>query len=115
MSDIFTAALDRLTRVAGVRGAMIVDLEAGIPVAEELADGVAGPAVAALTASLFSRTAHAAAMAGFGEVDTIQLEAEEGHVVIAAAGEMIVVVVAEPGAQLGMVRLEAHRTAEAAV
>ncbi|MBI4409399.1 MAG: roadblock/LC7 domain-containing protein [Gemmatimonadetes bacterium] len=111
MSDVLSVALSRLSRVDGVRGALIVDAQAGVPVVSELADGVAEPAVAALAASLFRRTAKAAGAAAFGGLETLQLEAEAGHVVMAGAGELVVVVVAEADAQLGLIRLEAQRAA----
>jgi predicted regulator of Ras-like GTPase activity (Roadblock/LC7/MglB family) len=113
MSDIFNEALDRLSRVPGVRGAMIVETDAGVPVLSELAEGVEGGAVAALASSLFRRTNKAAQTASFGNVRTLQLEADVGHVIVANGGELLVVIVAEKNAQLGQVRLEAHRTAQA--
>ena len=113
MSDIYTEAVDRISRVPGVRGALIVETDAGVPVLAELAEGIDGTAVAALAASLFRRTGKAAQASAFGNLRTLQLEAEGGHVIVANGGELLVVVVAEKGAQLGMVRLEAHRAAEA--
>lgn len=113
MSDVYQEALERLSRVPGVRGALIVESDAGVPVIAELAEGVEGKALAALAASLFKRTTRAADTAAFGRLRTLQLEAEAGHVVVANGGELLVVVVAEKDAQLGMVRLEAHRAAEA--
>jgi predicted regulator of Ras-like GTPase activity (Roadblock/LC7/MglB family) len=112
MSDVYSEAVERLSRVAGVRGAMLVDAEAGLPVTAELAEGVSGTAVSALAASLFRRTAQASGSAGFGKLVTMQLEADEGHVIAVDAGELIIVVIAARDAQLGLVRLEAHRAAE---
>jgi predicted regulator of Ras-like GTPase activity (Roadblock/LC7/MglB family) len=112
MSDPFRTSVERLSRVTGVRGALVVDLEAGIPVSAELSEDVPGTAVAALAANLYRRTNAAAAAAGFGVARTLQLEAAGGHVLVVGAGELVVVVVTEPGAQLGLVRLEAHRAAE---
>jgi predicted regulator of Ras-like GTPase activity (Roadblock/LC7/MglB family) len=113
MSDLLAQAADRLSRVSGVRGAMVVETEAGVPVVAELREGVEGAAVAALASSLFRRTDQAARTAEFGRVGTLQLEAEAGHVIVANAGDLLVVVIAERGAQLGLVRLEAHQAAEA--
>jgi predicted regulator of Ras-like GTPase activity (Roadblock/LC7/MglB family) len=112
MSDVYSEAVERLSRVAGVRGALLVDSEAGVPVMAELAEGVSGSAVAALASSLFRRTAQASSSAGFGALATLQLEADDGHVVAVDAGELIIVVIAARDAQLGLVRLEAHRAAE---
>jgi predicted regulator of Ras-like GTPase activity (Roadblock/LC7/MglB family) len=113
VSDLFRDILERASHVSGVRGAMIVESEAGVPVMAELTEGVDGGAAAALASSLFRRTKRAAQTAEFGELRTLQLEAEAGHVIVAEAGELLIVIVAEKNAQLGMVRLEAHRAAEA--
>jgi predicted regulator of Ras-like GTPase activity (Roadblock/LC7/MglB family) len=112
-NDIFQAALVRLSRVPGVRGALIVDADAGVPVVAELAADVDGGALAALAASLFKRTGRAVGTAAFGKLATLQLEAEHGHVIAGDAGDLIIVAIAESRAQLGLVRLEVHRTAEA--
>lgn len=115
MSDPYRTSVERLSRVTGVRGALVVEIEAGVPVSAELAEDVSGQAVAALAAGLYRRTNTAAAGAGFGPARTLQLETTEGHVIMVGAGDLMVVVVAERGAQLGLVRLEAHRAAEALV
>lgn len=112
MSISFEAALERLSRVPGVRGALIVDGEAGLPVVAELSAEVDGAPLAALAASVFRRTSRAADSAGFGQLSTLQLEAEGGHVVMAGAGELMVVAVADRAAQIGLVRLEVYRAAE---
>jgi predicted regulator of Ras-like GTPase activity (Roadblock/LC7/MglB family) len=113
MSDIFSEAVDRLSRVPGVRGALIVETDAGVPIIAELAEGIPGDVVAALASSLFRRTNKAAQTASFGNLRTLQLEAEVGHVIVANGGDLLIVVIAEKNAQLGQVRLEAHRAAEA--
>lgn len=113
MSDVYRDSVDRLTRVSGVRGALVVEADAGVPVIAELAEDVAETAVAALAASLFRRSSAACRAAGFGGVRTLQLEAAGGHVIVVGSGDVVVVVVTEPQAQLGLVRLEALRAAEA--
>lgn len=113
MNELYTSVVERLSRVVGVRGALLVETDAAVPVVAELIEGVHGPAVAALAASLFRRTARASETAEFGRLSILQLEAEGGHVVVVDAGELILVVIAEPDAQLGLVRLEAQRAAGA--
>jgi hypothetical protein len=49
------AALEPITRVRGVRGAMIVSATEGILVAEDVMEGVDAQAVAALAAGLAAR------------------------------------------------------------
>ena len=112
MNEHYSAAVERVSRVAGVRGALLVESEAGVPVISELRENVNETAVAALAASLFRRMAAASETAEFGRLNTVQLEADGGHVVAVDAGELILVVVTDRDAQLGMVRYEAHRAAE---
>jgi predicted regulator of Ras-like GTPase activity (Roadblock/LC7/MglB family) len=104
--------IHRLSHVPGIRGALIVEADAGVPVVAELAEGVNGTAIAALASSLYRRTANAAAAAEFGELATMQLDAAEGHIIAAGRGDLLVVLVADPEAQLGLIRFEAQRAAE---
>jgi uncharacterized protein len=112
MNNPFSKAVERLSRVPGVLGALVVERAAAVPVMAELSEGVNGTAVAALAASLFRRTAQASESAQFGRLGTLYLEADDGHVVAVDAGDLILVVVAARDAQLGMVRLEAHKAAD---
>lgn len=113
MIDQYREAVTRLSRVPGVSGALVVEREAGLPVVEELKPDVSGTAVAALAAALFQRTQQASETAGYGELKLLQLHAEEGQVLIAGAGELVVVALVEDDAQVGRVRLEAQRAARA--
>jgi uncharacterized protein len=113
MRKNFEDVLDRLTRVAGVRGAMLVDAQAGVPIVAEMAEGVSGPAVAAMAASLVKRASKASQSAKFGALKTIQLEGAEGHVLVANHGDIIAVAVTRADAQLGLVRVEIRNAVEA--
>jgi predicted regulator of Ras-like GTPase activity (Roadblock/LC7/MglB family) len=110
--EVFATVLDRVSRVPGVRGVLVVDAQAGVPVVAEVEDGVADSAVAALATALFRRAARAAEGSEFGHLDALQLEAEGGHVVVAGAGELLLVAVAAGDAQLGLLRLEVQRAVE---
>jgi predicted regulator of Ras-like GTPase activity (Roadblock/LC7/MglB family) len=112
MTDVLLARAQDLTRIPGVRGAMIVDAEAGVAVASDLADGVGEGALAALADSLFRRAAEAALATGQGRLRALLLEAEGGHLVVVGAGPLRVVVLADRTAQLGLVRVQAARVAE---
>jgi predicted regulator of Ras-like GTPase activity (Roadblock/LC7/MglB family) len=106
-------ALDLITRVRGVRGAMLVSGEDGIIVAEQLMEGIKGPAVAALAASVTSRLRRAMEAAGVGASLFWHLQAEQGALlVVPTAGGILVVAVAEPDVNVGLVRLELLRAAE---
>lgn len=106
-------ALDMITRVRGVRGAMLVSADDGLVVAEQLMEGIKGPAVAALAASLAGRLRRAMEAAGVGTSVFWHLQAEKGAlVVVLGAAGILVVAVAEPDVNIGLVRLELLRAAE---
>ncbi len=108
-------ALDLITRVRGVRGAMLVSGDDGLVVAEQLMEGIKGPAVAALAASLAQRLQRAMEAAGLGASQFWHLQAEQGALlVVPAPSSILVVAVAEPDVNVGLVRLELLRAAEVA-
>ncbi len=111
MNGVVERALIMLTRIDGVRGAMVVDTEAGVPVLSKLATGVPETALAAMSGLLFSQTVEASRSAGFGRLGVLQLQADRGHMVLAGAGPLLVVVLAEQDARLGLIRVQAARAA----
>jgi predicted regulator of Ras-like GTPase activity (Roadblock/LC7/MglB family) len=101
------AALDRVTRVPGVRGALIASTADGLVVAEQLMDGIDGRAAAALTGSLVARLTRTAAGAGFAAPVFLQLRGEDGSILAAPAPqELVLVAVVGPDANVGLARLE---------
>ena len=112
-------ALDMITRVRGVRGAMLVSAEDGLVVAEQLMEGIKGGAVAALAASLAGRLRRAMEAAGTGASVFWHLQAEQGALLVVpsgdAAGNVLVVAVTETDVNIGLVRFELLRAAEAMV
>lgn len=110
----FARALDLVTRVRGVRGAMLVAGDDGLVVAEQLMEGIRGTAVAALAASLATRLRRAMEAAGLGAGVFWHLQGERGALlVVPAASGVLLVAVAEPDVNVGLVRLELLRAAEA--
>ncbi len=77
--------LDALTRLRGIRGAMVVSVEDGLVVAESLMAGIKGAALAALAANLASRTSELADRSGVGTPRFLHLQAEEGALLVAPA------------------------------
>jgi predicted regulator of Ras-like GTPase activity (Roadblock/LC7/MglB family) len=115
MTPAFKQILDLITRVRGVRGAMLVSGDDGLVVAEQLMEGIKGTAVAALAASLAGRLRRAMEAAGIGASVFWHLQAEHGALlVVPAASGILVVAVTEPDVNVGLVRLELLRAAEAA-
>ena len=101
------ATLDRITRIPGVRGALIASTGDGLVVAEQLMDGIDGRAAAALTGSLIARLARTVEGAGVRPPVFLHLRGEEGSI-LAAPGpdELVLVAVVGPDANLGLARLE---------
>jgi len=110
----FGHALDHVTRVRGVRGAMVVAGDDGLVVAEQLMEGIRGSAVAALAASLAQRLRKAMEAAGVATSLFWHLQCEQGALlVVPAASGVLLVAVAAPDVNIGLVRLELLRAAEA--
>src|SRR5262249_9818958 len=99
--------LDRVTRVPGVLGALLVAGADGLVVAEQLMDGVDGKAAAALAGSLVGRLVRTAQQAGHQRPSFMQLRAESGSLLAAPSrAHLVLVAVVSPEANLGLARLE---------
>jgi predicted regulator of Ras-like GTPase activity (Roadblock/LC7/MglB family) len=94
---------------------MLVSTEDGLVIAEQLMEGIKGGAVAALAASLAGRLRRAMEAAGTGTSVFWHLQAEQGALLVVPGNEgaVLVVAVAEPDVNIGLVRLELLRAAEA--
>lgn len=109
----FETALELVTRVPGVRGAMLVSAADGVVVAEALMDEMKGSAVAALAASLASRLRRAVEGAGRGAPRFMHLTATGGTLFAAPHGEeLLLVAVAERTVNSGLARIEMLRALE---
>src|SRR2546425_10922815 len=103
-----------LTGVCGERGAMLVSMGEGVVVAEPLMEGIKGPAVAALAASLANRLRKAMEAAGVGTSVFWHLQCEQGALlVVPAVSGVLLVAVTAADVNIGLVRLELLRAAEA--
>jgi predicted regulator of Ras-like GTPase activity (Roadblock/LC7/MglB family) len=105
----FADILDGLTRQRGVTAALVVSERDGIVVESNLQIGQSGDRVAALAASLYRKARLSARAAGMGAVSFMQLEAPGGRICAVGGGELVLVVVAEPGVNVGLVRVELLR------
>lgn len=101
-----SATLATLTRIPGVRGALIVSRDDGLIVADALMEGINGAAVAALAASLVGRMRGLTTALGQPEPVLIYL-AGSGGALLAAPGAngLLVVAVAAPDVNAGELRL----------
>jgi len=101
------AALDRVTRVPGVRGALVASTADGLVVAEQLMDGIDGRAAAALTGNLVARLRRATGGAGHRPPAFVHLRGEAGSILAATGAEdLVLVAVVGPDANIGLARLE---------
>ena len=114
MSDRHLRALDRLSRVRGVKGSMYVAADDGLAVAQLLMEDVNGKALAAFAASLARKVSGAAAATGAGRVRFVQMQSEGGVLLLAhGPRDLLVAVVADTGVNVGLARLEMMRALEA--
>ncbi len=114
MSMRFRGILDTITRVRGVRGAMIVGYQDGLVISDSLMEDVRGNALAALTSSLTRHVANATSASGAGAPQFLHVQAAHGALLAVVAGmDILVVAIADPSVNVGLVRLELIRAAEA--
>lgn len=112
MSTPFTPVLDTLMRLKGVQSALVVAADDGIAIESNLQIGQDGSRVAALAASLYRKARKSASAAGFGGTGFMQLEAEQGRLCLLGGDQVVLVVVALRGANVGLIRMEMLRAAE---
>ena len=98
--------LDEVTRVPGVRSALLVSLDDGLVVAEVSLDGQHGDAAAALAGQLVKRLAALPRTLGHPPLTLVLLQAERGQIFAAPGGEgLALVAVTENDVNIGEVRL----------
>lgn len=113
MTVTYAALLESLTRLRGIRGAMVVANEDGLVVAESLMGGVRGTALAAMAANLATRVQDLAGRGALGRPRFLHLQAQDGSLLVAPApGDLLLVAVAGRDVPLGLIRLEMLRLAE---
>jgi predicted regulator of Ras-like GTPase activity (Roadblock/LC7/MglB family) len=91
----------------------VVSPDDGIAIESNLQIGQDGTRVAALAASLYRKARRAALAAGLGGTGFMHLEADAGRLCVLGGDEVVLVVVAERGANVGLIRVEMLRAAEA--
>jgi predicted regulator of Ras-like GTPase activity (Roadblock/LC7/MglB family) len=69
--------------------------------------------VAALAASLYRKAKRSAAAAGLGGTGFMQLEAEAGRICIIGGEDIVLIVVADRDANVGLIRVEMLRATKA--
>jgi predicted regulator of Ras-like GTPase activity (Roadblock/LC7/MglB family) len=107
-SSPYAAVLDGLARHRGVRASLIVSESDGLVVDSKLRFGEqdGGDRVAALAASIYRKARLSARAAHLGAVSFLQLDAERGRICAVRSGDLVIVVVAELAANVGLIRVE---------
>ena len=108
MTTQFRPILESLTRQRGVRASLIVSESDGVVVDSNLRFGQDEDRVAALTASMYRKARLSAAAARLGAVSFLQMDAERGRICAVGgrdAGDLVLVVVADPAANVGLIRV----------
>jgi predicted regulator of Ras-like GTPase activity (Roadblock/LC7/MglB family) len=113
MATIFTPILQSIARQRGVIAALVVSERDGITVDAHMHIGIAEDRVAALAASLYRKARLSARAAGLGQTSFMQLEAPNGRICAVGAGELVLVIVAAPSINVGMVRMAMLRAVPA--
>ncbi len=113
MSGPWIGLLEGITRVPGVRGALVVSAEDGLVVAEASMGDVDGAAVAALAGSLAARLGRAVQALGHPAPRLVHLQARDGGLMTGPAGEgLLLVAVTGPDANIGLLRLALRDAAD---
>ena len=106
MTGSWSSLLDGITRVRGVRGALLVSADDGLVVAEASMGDVDGAATAALAGALATRLLKVTGAIGCSDPRMVLLEAERGGIMTAPAGEgLLLVAVTDADANIGLLRL----------
>ncbi|MGH7679947.1 MAG: roadblock/LC7 domain-containing protein [Gemmatimonadaceae bacterium] len=112
MSSAFAPMLDAMTRQRGVRASLVVDAEEGMTIDANLQIGQEGNRVAALAASLYRKARKTALTGGLGGTGFLQLESEDGRLCVIGGKDVVLVVLADRDANVGLIRVEMMRAAK---
>lgn len=113
MSASLRPVLDMLSRQRGVRASLIVSESDGLVIDSSLRFGQDGERVAALAASVYRKARLSAHAARLGAVTFLQLDAERGRICVAGGrNDLVIVTVADPAANVGLIRVELFKALE---
>jgi len=105
--------LGTLAALPGVRAAVAATRSDGMPAATIAAVDVDADALAAFATALFERTTLSNEAAGYGETSHLSLDAEHGRVFVTTKGDIALIVLAEPDAAAGLLRVSMQRALRA--
>lgn len=98
-----------LSEIDGVRAGLIVRRD-GTPVGS-IVTGEDEELLGALTGAIFATINRAMQRTGLGELDDMVVTSTEGSIQAMAAGDLVLVVLADRRSNIGLIRLELRRAA----
>lgn len=104
MNTPYAPLLTALSRQRGVLGCLVVAESEGIIIASETQVGLDGDTLAAVAAALHRAVRRSADAAGLASLRFLQLEAEGGVVCAAGRDGILLIVLADTRARVGMLR-----------
>ena len=113
MSAHLAQTLGTLAALPGVRAAVAATRSDGMAAATVAVADVDADALAAFATALFDRTRLANEAAGYGETNHLSLDAEHGRLFVATSGDLALILLAEPDAAAGLLRVSLQRALKA--
>lgn len=111
MKSAYHDLVSRVMRMPGIRGVLVVAVRDGLVVDGRVYVDVRADAAAALAASLYRRACRATG-AEDGQSRFVELETDDGRIMIAGQNDLALMAVVERRANLGQARLSVQRAAE---
>src|ERR1043165_8763219 len=109
----FTSMLESLPRQRCVRASLIVSENDGLIVDSNLRFGQDGDRIAALAASMYRKARLSAGGGRLGAGWFFPRDAERGRIcAVGGRSDLVIVVVADPAANVGLIRVELFRALE---
>ncbi len=105
------AILRNLTRVSGVQGTVLVDRD-GMVILSELDADLDGERVGAMAAAIVATVEDSLAKVDRGPLVHLQMDAEEGKIIVEEAGKALLVVLTEKSVNIGLIRIEIKTAAD---
>ncbi|WP_457620400.1 roadblock/LC7 domain-containing protein [Methanopyrus sp.] len=101
-----------LNRVAGVNGSLVASSD-GLVVAEMVPPEVNAEVVGAITTTVYGSGERVVEEMELGELEQMLMESTDGKVIAIRAGDdAVLVLITDPDANLGLIRLKAREAAE---
>lgn len=107
MKDI----LNQINDAPGVKGSIVIDKE-GLVVASNLMSGLEEKTISALVATIYAEIVKSLAAGREQEVYGVQLHASDGNIIFLCASYCILIVITEPGTNIGLVSIKMKASVE---